>query len=146
MTKYIRYKGQIYEAVINEAKVDIDNFVDKFGQDTYDLFLKSKDRLKNNKLSTDIVWHTKNTSPEEMKNMLTSLQRKTGNTDKSKTDFSKDQIRGKYKYLGEEDGYKIYQPLDYLASMDLGVNTSWCTTGRYGHYGDPNFQPSEKRC
>jgi len=28
--------------------------------------------------------------------------------------------------------------------MALGVNTGWCTTGRYGHYGDPNFIPSEE--
>ena len=49
-----------------ESKQDKQNFIDKFGQDTYDLFIKSKDRLKNNRLSTDIVWHTKHTSPEEM--------------------------------------------------------------------------------
>ena len=126
-----------------ESKQDIQNFIDKFGQDTYDLFIKSKDRLKNNRLSTDIVWHTKHTSPEEMQNMLSTLQQKMGNKDLSKTDFSKEQIPGKYNYLGEEGGYKIYQPLDYISSMALGVNTGWCTTGRYGHYGDPNFQPSE---
>lgn len=127
---------------ILESKQDIQNFIDKFGQDTYDLFIKSKDRLKNNKLSTDIVWHTKHTSPEEMQNMLSTLQQKMGNKDLSKTDFSKEQIPGEYKYLGQEGGYKIYQPLDYISSMALGVNTGWCTTGRYGHYGDPNFQPS----
>lgn len=124
-----------------ESKQDKQNFIDKFGQDTYDLFIRSKDRLKNNNLSTDIVWHTKHTSVNEMENMLARLQQKMGNQDLSNTDFEEEQIPGKYKYLGMEGGYKIYQPLDYVSSMALGVNTGWCTTGRYGHYGEPNFQP-----
>lgn len=130
---------------LEESKQDIQNFIDKFGQDTYDLFMKSKDRLKNNKLSTDITWHTKNTSPEEMDNILSTLQQKVGgNKDLSKTDFSKEQIPGKYNYLGRYGEYDVYEPLDYLSSMALGVNTGWCTTGRYGHYGEPNFKPSEE--
>ena len=130
---------------LEESKQDIQNFIDKFGQDTYDLFIKSKDRLKNNKLSTDITWHTKNTTPEEMENMLATLQQKVGgNKDLSNTDFSKQQIPGKYNYLGRMGGYDVYEPLDYISSMALGVNTGWCTTGRYGHYGDPNFTPSEE--
>ena len=81
--------------LILESKADIDNFIDKFGEDTYDLFIKSKDRLKNNKLSTDLTWHTKNTTPEEMDNMLASLQQKVGgNKDLSQTDFSQKQIPG----------------------------------------------------
>ena len=128
-----------------ESKQDIENFINKFGQETYDLFIKSKDRLKNNKLSTDLTWHTKNTTPEEMDNMLASLQQKVGgNKDLSQTDFSDRQIPGKYKYFGRMGNYDVYQPLDVEASMALGVNTGWCTTGRYGHYGDPNFKPSLK--
>ena len=128
--------------ILKESKVEIDAFIDKFGEDTYNLFLKSKDRLKNNNLSTDISWHTKHTSVEEMQNMLANLQQKMGNEDKSKVDFSKEQIPGDYDYLGEFGGYKVYHPKDAESSMALGVNTGWCTTGRYGHYGDPNFQPS----
>lgn len=53
------------------------------------------------------------------------------------------EIRGKYNYIGEYDGYKIYEPLDVQASMDLGVNTSWGTAGRYGrYYGHPELTPS----
>jgi len=107
------------------------------------LFIKSKDRLKNNKISTDITWHTKNTSPEEMDNMLSTLQQKMGNKDMSNVDFSQKQIPGEYEYYGRMGGYDVYEPLDYISSMALGVNTGWCTTGRYGHYGDPNFKPSE---
>ena len=131
--------------VLDEAKADIDAFINKFGKDTYDLFIKSKDRLKNNKLSTDITYHTKNTTPEEMTNMLQSLQQKvSGNIDKSQVDFSKKQIPGKYKYWGKFGKYEVYEPLDAKSSMALGVNTGWCTTGRFGHAEEPNFKPSLK--
>ena len=122
---------------LNEAKEDIEKFIDKFGQDIYDWFIKSKDRLKNNKISTDILYHVKNTSVEDMQNILHNLQAKTGAGDLTK-------IQGKYNYLGEKNGYKIYQPLNAIASMNLGIGSGWCTTGRYGHYGDINFKPSLK--
>ena len=138
----MKFRFRIIESIL-EAKQDIQAFVDKFGQDTYDLFIKSKDRLKNNKLSTDIVWHTKNTSPEEMDNILSTLQQKMGNKDMSNVDFSQKQIPGEYEYYGRMGDYDVYEPLDYISSMALGVNTGWCTTGRYLHYGDPNFKPSE---
>lgn len=138
----MKFRFRIIESLL-EAKQDIQAFVDKFGQDTYDLFIKSKDRLKNNKLSTDIVWHTKNTSPEEMDNILSTLQQKMGNKDMSNVDFSQKQVPGEYEYYGRMGDYDVYEPLDYISSMALGVNTGWCTTGRYGHYGDPNFKPSE---
>ena len=32
-------------------------------------------------------------------------------------------VRGKYKSFGEIEGFLVYQPLDYLSSMDLGINT-----------------------
>lgn len=120
---------------LNEAKEDIQKFVDKFGQDIYDWFIKSKDRLKNNKISTDILYHVKNTSIEDMQNILHNLQAKTATGDLTK-------IQGEYKYLGEVDNYKVYQPLDALASMNLGTGSGWCTAGRYDHYGDVNFKPS----
>lgn len=125
------------EDVLKEAKEDIEKFVNKFGQETYDWFVKSKDRLKNNKISTDILYHVKNTSVEDMQNILHNLQAKIAASDLTK-------IQGEYKYLGEKDGYKVYQPLDAIASMNLGVGSGWCTTGRYGHYGDANFKPSLK--
>lgn len=120
---------------LKEAKEDIEKFINKFGQDIYDLFIKSKDRLKNNNISTDILYHVKNTSVEDMKNILHNLQSKVKSDDLTK-------IQGKYNYLGEVDGYKVYQPLDVIASMNLGVGSGWCTTGRYGHYGEVNFKPS----
>ena len=110
--------------ILFEAKQDIENFKAKFSEKTYDDFLKAKDRLKNNGISTDIVWHTKHTSPEEMIELIQSLYNK--DTDKQRLRQLKGEdkkIRGKYKYIGEAGGYKVYQPLDHIASMDLGVNT-----------------------
>lgn len=125
-----------------ETKQDIEKFVNKFGQETYDLFNKSRDRLKNNGYSTDIIYYTNKVSKEELDDILSKLQRrlKTTNDD---GDRSEEGIRGKYKYLGEKDGYKVYQPLDYLASVDLGYMSGWCTTGRYGHAGERDCKPSE---
>ena len=124
---------------LTEAKEDIQKFVDKFGQDTYDEFKKSSQRLKNNKMSADIYTYIKDPGMDKKKldTILFNLKQKVSGKD---TDLTK--IQGKYKYIGEGNGYKIYQPLDAVASMNLGVNTGWCTTGRYGHYGDSNFKPS----
>ena len=107
-----------------EAKVDIENFKNKFGEKVYNDFIKAKDRFKNNGISTDITYHTKNTSPEEMDELIQSLYQRDTDKQKLRQIQGKDkEIRGKYKYLGEKGGYKVYQPLDYIASMDLGVNT-----------------------
>ena len=124
---------------LTEAKEDIQKFVDKFGQDTYDEFKKSSQRLKNNKMSADIYTYIKDPEMDKKKldTILFNLKQKVSGKD---TDLTK--LQGKYKYIGEGNGYKIYQPLDVVASMNLGVNTGWCTTGRFGHYGDSNFKPS----
>lgn len=126
---------------LNESKADQQKFIDKFGQNVFDLFNKSKDRLRNNKVSTDILYHVKNTSVEDMKNILHNLQAKVKTGDNN-VDLTK--IQGKYNFLGSRDGYDVYEPLDVIASMSLGVGTGWCTTGRYGHAGDVNFKPSLK--
>lgn len=124
---------------LNESKADQQKFIDKFGEDVFDLFAKSKDRLKNAGISTDILYHVKNTSPEDMKNILNNLRAKVV---RKGDDVDLTKIQGKYNYLGSKDGYDVYEPLDVVASMSLGVGTGWCTTGRYGHAGDLNFKPS----
>lgn len=130
---------------LNESKQDINNFIDKFGQDSYDNFIKAKDRLKNQGHSIDITYYTKYFNKEDLDKLILSLYNKEKDTQKKRILQRKDkEIRGKYKYLGTQNGFAVYEPLDYLSSMDLGVNTGWCTTGRYGHYGHPEFTPSEK--
>ena len=124
---------------LNESKADQQKFIDKFGEDVFDLFNKSKDRLKNADVSTDILYHVKNTSPEDMKNILNNLRAKVV---KKGDDVDLTKIQGKYRFLGSKDGYDVYEPLDAISSMSLGVGTGWCTTGRYGHAGELNFKPS----
>ena len=53
---------QLQECSLLESKQDINAFIDKFGQDTYDEFKKSSQRLKNNGYSTDIIKYTKDDS------------------------------------------------------------------------------------
>ena len=121
-----------------EAKQDIDNFIDKFGSDNYELFKKSTQRLKNNNISTDLVWHIKHTEKKELENILNNLQNRT-----IVKDLKSDKFEGKYDYLGEDKGYKVYHVKDHIASMNLGAGTGWCISGRYGHYGDINYRPTE---
>lgn len=122
-----------------ESKADQQKFIDKFGKDIFDLFSKSKDRLKNADVSTDILYHVKNTSPEDMKNILNNLRAKVV---RKGDDVDLTKIQGEYRFLGSKDGYDVYEPLDVISSMSLGVGSGWCTTGRYGHAGDLNFKPS----
>ena len=124
---------------LTEAKEDIQKFVDKFGQDTYDEFKKSSQRLKNNNMSTDIYTYINDDTMDKKKldTILFNLKQKVSAKDNDLT-----KIQGEYEYIGQGNGYKVYKPLDAVASMNLGVGTGWCTTGRYGHYGDDNFKPS----
>ena len=135
------FNNGIHENVASlvESKADIQKFVDKFGQETYDLFKKSAQRLKNNNISTDILWHVKNTSKDKLDSILYNLEHKikTNQDDISKTE-------GDYDYLGESGGYKVYYIKDAVASMNLGVGTGWCISGRYGHFGKNNVKPSLK--
>lgn len=136
---------KINNITLLEAKEDIAKFVDKYGQETYDLFQKSRDRLKNHGYSTDILYWWKNDDKKELPKILDNLlyARARGNkTAKVSTDEWKP--RGDYKYLGQYKGYDVYRVNDYIASMDLGINTGWCTTGRYKHYGDPQFVPNDE--
>lgn len=126
--------GDTPSGSLTESKEDQQKFIDKFGQDVFNLFNKSKDRLKNANISTDILYHVKNTDVDDMKNILHNLQAKVVKTDGVGTDLTK--IQGKYNFLGSKDGYDVYEPLDVTASMSLGVGSGWCTTGRYGHAGE----------
>lgn len=140
MEKLYEALDSLFEELLEEsAKTD---FIDKFGQDVFNNFEKAKQRLKNNGKSVDYQQYLKMTK-EELINFLASLYDDQKDSQRKRMILGTDKkIRGNYKYLGEKNGFKVYQPLDVQASMDLGVNTGWCTTGRYGHYGHPEFTPS----
>lgn len=131
---------KLFEELLDEsAKTD---FIAKFGEDTFNKFEKAKQRMKNNGLSTDYQQYLK-MSETELIDFLLSLYNDEKDAQKKRIiSGTEKEIRGKYIYLGEKGGYKVYQPLNAQASMDLGVNTGWCTAGRYGHYGHPEYAPS----
>ena len=110
----------LYEelSVLNESKADIDNFINKFGEDTYELFKKSTQRLKNKGISTDLNYHIKHTDKKDLYAILINLQNRAITKDGSLTELA-----GNYEYLGEGKGYKVYKINDVVASMNLGAGT-----------------------
>ena len=131
----------LYEelSILNEAKADIDNFINKFGEDTYELFKKSTQRLKNKGISTDLTYHVKHTDKKDLDAILINLQNRAITKDGSLTELA-----GDYEYLGEGKGYKVYKINDVVASMNLGAGTGWCISGRYEHYGEKNYKPTRE--
>lgn len=125
---------------LNEAKADIDNFINKFGEDTYELFKKSTQRLKNKGISTDLIYHVKHTDKKDLDAILTNLQNRAITKNGSLTELD-----GDYEYLGQGNGYKVYKINDVIASINLGRDTGWCISGRYGHYGEENYAPSRAK-
>ena len=131
----------LYEelSILNEAKADIDNFINKFGEDTYELFKKSTQRLKNKGISTDLTYHVKHTDKKDLETTLLNLQNRAITKNGSLTELA-----GDYEYLGEDKGYKVYKINDVVASINLGAGTGWCISGRYEHYGEKNYKPTRK--
>ena len=120
---------------VNESKEDKQAFIDKFGQSAHDRFLKMKDRLKNNKVSVDIVYHTAHTSKEEMDKLLSDTENKV-----VKDDATGDKKMNVVKAF-EDDKWIIYDVKDWGTAMNLGDGTRWCITGRYKTNGE--VKPSQ---
>lgn len=131
----------LYEelSVLNEAKADVDSFINKFGEDTYELFKKSNQRLKNKGISTDLTYHVKHTDKKDLDAILLNLQNRAITKDDNLTELA-----GDYEYLGEDKGYKVYKINDVIASINFGAGTGWCISGRYGHYGEKNYTPTKE--
>ena len=131
----------LYEelSVLNESKEDIAKFIDKFGEDTYELFKKSNQRLKNKGISTDLTYHVKHTDEKDLDAILLNLQNRAITKDDNLTELA-----GDYEYLGEGKGYKVYKINDVIASINFGSGTGWCISGRYEHYGEKNYKPTRK--
>ena len=110
----------LYEelSVLNESKEDVAKFIQKFGEDTYELFKKSNQRLKNKGISTDLTYHVKHTDKKDLYAILLNLQNRAITKDDSLTELA-----GDYKYLGEGKGYKVYKINDVVASINFGAGT-----------------------
>ena len=110
----------LYEELskLNESKEDIAKFINKFGQDTYDLFKKSTQRLKNKGISADLTYHIKHTDKKDLDTILLNLQNRAITKDGSLTELA-----GDYEYLGTGKGYKVYKINDVIASINFGAGT-----------------------
>ena len=112
---------------LTEAKADQQKFIDKFGQENFDKFVKYKQRLKNKNISTDILWHVKNTEKGDMDSIISELDNTLSKTQKAKEDV----VNGA-DLIYKDDNWKVYHVHTYDAAAKLGSGTTWCITGRYG--------------
>ena len=117
-----------------ESKEDIQRFIDKFGKENYDKFIKLKDRFKNKNIPIDIVWHTKYTSKEDMNQLIYDFDKKVVKDETGK-------VRNNAKLIAENEHYKVYDILDWQTAMNMGNDTEWCISGRYDTYG--GVKPSQ---
>ena len=110
----------LYEelSLLNESKEDVAKFIQKFGEDTYELFKKSNQRLKNKGISTDLTYHIKHTDKKDLDAILLNLQNRAITKDDNLTELA-----GDYEYLGEGKGYKVYKINDVIASINFGSGT-----------------------
>lgn len=116
----------LHAQILLETKHDINAFIGKFGQKTYDEFKKSSQRLKNNGYSTDIIKYTKddNWTKEKLDKLLFNLSNKLA---VSKNDST--EIEGEYIDLGVQGNYHIYEPLDAQSVVSLVQGSNRLFTG-----------------
>ena len=116
---------------IIESREDQLKFIDKFGQDTFNTFTKNKSRIANKGISTDIIYHWKNTSISDMNKILNSVsdEQREQELDIEGKQIPKDTKN--YNVIAEDDDWIVYQPLDYISSIYLADGARWCTAGGY---------------
>ena len=118
-----------------EAKADQEAFVNKFGKDYFDLFNKFKGRLQSKNISTDMTWHVKHTSVEDMKEILDNFNNQRATDDKGKSKLNR-------KKIFEDSNFIVWEILDWETAMNMADGASWCIAGRY-HTNEP--KPSQAK-
>ena len=120
----------IVKKTLLEAKEDKQKFIDKFGEEEFNTFWNNKQKLKNMGISVDILYHVKNTSVDEMKDILTKVQETKSKNQKIKADKTGAVL------LYSDDTWKVYRIDSYDAAKYYGKGTVWCISGNYpGHEG-----------
>lgn len=123
--------------LVEERQADIDAFNAKFGDNAFSRFNKLKGRLKNNNISVDIVYHTKNTSVDNMNKLLSNAeQRVVTDTETGETKLNR-------KLVASNEYYDVYDVLNWETSMNMGDGTGWCISGRYQTDGE--VKPSQAK-
>lgn len=114
-----------------ESKADQQQFIDTFGKEAFDDFQKWKPRLKNKGYSVDLTYHVKNTSPDDMLQILDSVSDDSHEQD---LDYEGRQIPSdnkQYKIIEKTSKWTIYKPTDYIGSIYAAHGGRWCTAGGY---------------
>lgn len=125
-----------YIVTVEDSKIDQDKFIEKFGEDNFNKFNKLKDRLKNNGISVDLTWHTKNTTPEDMDEILSESENRVVKEKGGK-------VKNNSVKVYEDSNYTIYEIPDWETAMNLGEGTVWCISGRYNTNGQ--VKPSQAK-
>lgn len=122
----MKYLREAFEELnkLYEAKSDQEAFIKKFGKDYFDLFNKFKGKLQSKNISSDMTWHVKHTSVEDMKEILDNFNNKVVTDDKGKSKLNR-------KKIFEDSKFVVWEILDWETAMNMADGASWCIAGRY---------------
>ena len=127
------------------SKVDQQLFIDKFGQRTFDTFQKWNQRIKNKGYSTDLTYHTKNTSIADMNEILVSVSDEIRDLELDAEGRKIPEDNGNYDILAKTPEWTVYEPHDYIASIHCSHGGEWCTAGRYDIGGNHSVKVSQAK-
>lgn len=119
------------DGIITESKADQQKFIDKFGKEFFDLFWNNKQRLKNKNVNTDILYHVKHTSVEDMSKILDSISDEKRSAELDVEGQKIPAPTGNYDVVYKDDEYTVYHPKDYISSIHCANGGRWCTAGGY---------------
>jgi len=115
---------KVIESLLNEAKADIDRFIEWGGQELYDRFLKQKNRLQGQQ--KDIMYWTSKKNPhtpDELDAILTELE---GKKTRSQSDA---EAKAGAEKVAENENWEVYKINTFAASQKYGKNAQWCISG-----------------
>ena len=104
----------------SEERKRVRNFLDdKVGKGYFDKYLKVRDRL-NDSSYKDFNKLVKQ-DPEEVKIVI------------DRANGEEPPMVSHNGLIGENEDFKVYRVTDFPTAKELGINTRWCITGRYGN-------------
>lgn len=121
MTRLYKCFVEDYDLTLEESeeRKRVRNFLDdKVGKGYFDKYLKVRDRL-NDSSYKDFNKLIKQ-DPEEVKIVI------------DRANGDEPQMVSHDGLIGENEDFKVYRVTDFPIAKELGINTRWCITGRYG--------------
>ena len=115
---------KVIESLLNEAKADIDRFIEWGGQELYDRFLKQKNRLQGQQ--KDIMYWTSKKNPHEPEELDAILTELEGKKTRSQSDA---EAKAGAEKVAENENWEVYKINTFAASQKYGKNAQWCISG-----------------